>query len=112
MTDTPPKVETIVAFNYAKLQLSEDKIKILKKAAGRIKSQMYDSVVEIGRNLNKAKKILGHGRLGPWLRAEFGMSERTAQRCMAAARLAAKSDSVSELPPSALHALSAPSTSE
>jgi hypothetical protein len=37
---------------------------------------------------------------------EFGLSERTAQRYIRAARLAAKTDRVSDLPPTVLYALS------
>lgn len=57
------------------------------------------------------KDRLGHGNFGPWLQSEFQMAERTAQRYMgAAAVFSDKSDIVSVLPPSAVYALSAPST--
>jgi Protein of unknown function (DUF3102) len=98
----------IVGFNYP--VLPRDLAKMAQEAAGRIKSGMNKSLIEIGKDLRLVRKELRHGMFGKWIRAEFGMTVRTAQRYMRAARLAEKSDSVSLLPPAALHALSAPTT--
>jgi Protein of unknown function (DUF3102) len=71
-------------------------------------------VIEIGRLLRAAKKELGHGEFLPWLKSEFSLSERSAQRYMAAHRFfveavasVAKSDKLADLKlhPSALFAL-------
>ena len=59
------------------------------------------------------KDRLGHGRFGAWLASEFGMTARTAERYMGAARLEiAEYDTVSELPPATMQALAAPSLPE
>jgi Protein of unknown function (DUF3102) len=79
---------------------------ILKRETG--------DVVEIGRLLTSAKEELGHGEFLPWLEREFSLSEKTANRYMAAHKfmieVAApllKSDKLSDLSlrPSALHEL-------
>ena len=98
----------IVGFNYD--LLPPDVAQVAQKAALYIKARLNDSLIEIGKGLRIAKKSLGRGLFGKWVRAEFGMTMRTAQRHMAAARLAAKSDTVSLLSPTALYALSAPTT--
>jgi hypothetical protein len=108
MTNTPVEDEKVVGFNYA--PLAPDKAKVAQEAAVRIKQQMNGSMIKIGHDLRKIKKILPRGLFGKWIRGEFGMTMRTAQRCMRAARLAAESDTVSQLPPTALYALSAPTT--
>ena len=67
-------------------------------------------IIEIGRDLLIVKAKLGHGEWLPWLDAEFGMSAPTAERSIRAAQLAGtKSDTMSDLPPSILYALAAPS---
>jgi hypothetical protein len=43
-----------------------------------------DDVIQVGRLLLQAKKEVGHGRFLPWLESEFSLSEKTAQRYMAA----------------------------
>jgi hypothetical protein len=54
---------------------------------------------------------LSHGQFGRWLSAEFGWSERTAQRFLQAAEVfGSKADTVSVLEPTAIYALSAKST--
>ena len=99
---------TIVGFNYA--TLPPDVAKSAKLAAIRIKSALNENLIEIGSDLRAMKKKLLHGQFGAWIRAEFGLAERTAQRYMAAARLAAKSDTVSDLAPTALYTLASPTT--
>src|SRR5262249_1572372 len=56
------------------------------------------------------KDALEHGHFGPWLRAEFGWSERTAQNFMSVAERF-KSAKIADLPiqPSAAYFLAAPS---
>ena len=98
----------ILGFNYA--ALSSEPAKAVQKAADRIKDRTTMGLIKTGQDLLAVKKLLNHGQFGAWLRAEFRMAERTAQRYMAAARLAAKCDLVADLSPTALHALSAPTT--
>ena len=79
---------TIVGYDYA--TLPPDVAKFARRAADDIKSALNDNLIEVGRNLLVVKQKLQHGQFGAWIRAEFGMAERTAQRYMAAARLAAR----------------------
>lgn len=100
------------AFSYA--ALDDGSAEMLRKTAAGIRRFVCDtgrSLLVIGDKLNLAKDLLGHGQFGPWLRAEFGWSERTAQRLMAATdAFGIKNDTVSALGPTAIYALSAPST--
>lgn len=69
--------------------------------------------MEIGRDLLRMKERLGRGAFGPWITAEFSMTDRTAQNYMRAAMtLATKPEIVSVLPPVTVYALAAKSTPE
>lgn len=85
-----------------------------REAAERIKLRMRrtaEDIVEIGRDLTTTKASIGHGNFLPWIQAEFGMHERTAQRFMQVAEaLKGKYDTVSYLEPTALYALANPKT--
>lgn len=72
--------------------------KRLRRSAG--------DIVEIGKSLSRVKGRLPHGQFGLWLEAEFGWTDRTAQRFMRVAAVF-KSDNLSDvpIPPSALYAL-------
>lgn len=107
----PPAV---AGFDYAALPIDEaselrniaDDIRAKQKRIGR-------AVFDTGNNLASAKETLGHGKFGAWLSAEFGWSERTAQRYMQAAEVFwNKTDIVSDLPATTIYQLSAPSTPE
>lgn len=68
-------------------------------------------LLAIGEQLLLDKTLLGHGRFSAWLKAEFGWTERSAQRFIRAREtFGAKNDAVSVLPPTALYQLSAKST--
>jgi hypothetical protein len=69
-------------------------------------------VIQIGRRLTECKRLCGHGHWQPWLKSEFGWTERTAERFMSVHALGLKSDNLSnlELPISGLYLLAAPST--
>lgn len=70
-----------------------------------------ENVFRVGEELNEVKKRLGYRQFGEWLRAEFDMSERTAERMMTVAkRLGDKTDTVSVFSDSVLYLLAAPST--
>ena len=71
-------------------------------------------VIQIGRLLRSAKKEIGHGEFLPWLEKEFSLSEKSAQRFMAAHKFMTtvaapllKSDKLADLRvrPSALYEL-------
>src|SRR6266700_3589333 len=55
------------------------------------------NIIGIGKLLIEAKAQLEHGQWLPWLKANFGSDERTARNYMTAAKLAAKSESDSDL---------------
>lgn len=102
------------AFDYAALPV--DLADEARQTAGRIRlrhQQHVAAIIETGRDLLSIKDRLGHGNFGPWLEAEFGWNERTARRyMMAATEFGDKTDIVSDLPPTALYKLAAPSTPE
>ncbi|WP_233384651.1 DUF3102 domain-containing protein [Methylobacterium sp. C25] len=94
--------------------LPAEALALLNGCAERIRTAYRGEtrrVLAIGRDLKAAKTHLRHGQFGRWLREEFGWSERTAQRYMQAARVFGdEPDTVSDLAPGAVYALSAEST--
>src|SRR5262249_3346582 len=107
-----PKGElVVVGFNYDLLQAKlADK---LRNAADRIRERVkktVEDIIEVGNDLLAVKEALPHGQFLPWLKAEFGWSERTAQNFMSVAEQF-KSAKIADLPiqPSAAYLLAAPS---
>jgi hypothetical protein len=102
------------AFDYSPLDPAV--ASLARAAASRIKEQLkkqHAVFLEIGREFLMVKDQLGHGDFGLWLDAEFGINERTAQRCIRAAELLGdKPNIASALPQIALVELAAPSTPE
>ncbi|CAN5228496.1 hypothetical protein BH10PLA2_BH10PLA2_37870 [soil metagenome] len=88
------------ASNFAKI-LGE----LVTKINGRTRSHYIDT----GHDLMRASEILPHGKLGPWLKNNFGWSLSTARNFMNAAKLIDKDAKFALLQPSAVMALSAPS---
>lgn len=101
------------SFDYA--SLSAEKAASARVAAERIRGRMQlaaESIIEVGRELIEQKKALGHGNYLAWIEAEFSMSADTASRFINVANnIGEKFRSVRNLPPTALYALAAPSTS-
>jgi hypothetical protein len=102
------------AFDYSSLDPAV--ASLVRASAGCIKEQLkkqHAVFLEIGREFLMVKDQLGHGDFGLWLDAEFGINERTAQRCIRAAELLGdKPNIASALPQIALVELAAPSTPE
>jgi hypothetical protein len=72
----------------------------LQQRVGRVRERLTvaaEAIVAIGRELIAAKDELPHGEFGPWLLAEFGMSDRTARNYMRVAE-SFKTETVSDLP--------------
>lgn len=95
-------------FDYATLDptLAADARAAIAKIRARIRSARY----EIGHDLIAIKSRMDHGTFGNWIAAELGITLRTAENYMNAAKFVeGKSESVSLLPPSAIYALAAPS---
>lgn len=86
----------------------------VRDAAERIRARhgsIIDKILETGADLLRIKDMLGHGRFGPWLAAEFGWTDRTAGHYMSVAREFGHQPEVARLlQPSALYALAAKST--
>jgi hypothetical protein len=107
-----PKGELVViGFNYDLLETKlADKV---RSAADRIRERVkktVENIIEVGNDLLAVRETLPHGQFLPWLRAEFGWSERSAQNFMSVAEQF-KSAKIADLPiqPSAAHLLAAPS---
>jgi hypothetical protein len=110
-----PAISPLISgFDYA--SLPADVSTEAKAAAERIKGHERGAraaVISAGNELLRIKdRLLHHGMFGKWLSAEFGYTERTAENYMNAARLTAKSETVSVLKPKTLYQLAAPSTPE
>jgi len=107
-----PKGELVViGFNYDQLETKlADKV---RGAADRIRERIkktVEDIIEVGNDLLAVKEALTHGQFLPWLKAEFGWSERSAQNFMSVAEKF-KSAKIADLPiqPSAAYFLAAPS---
>lgn len=104
------------AFDYTPLttELAEQAQSAALRIRQMVQRTMQD-VLCIGQELLAIKEALSHGHFGPWLRAEFGWTERTARRFMAVAeRFGPKTDIVSDLriDPTAAYLLTAASAPE
>ena len=67
-------------FDYA--PLGADVVHQVQTAAERIRQmvkQTLEDLLAIGEELLAVKEALPHGSFGPWLRQEFGWTERTAR---------------------------------
>ena len=99
-------------FDYS--ALTEQEADVAKRSADIIKLRMRrtaEDIVEIGRELKAVKEALPHGKFLPWIEAEFGMTQRTAQNFMQVSEKF-KCETVSHFGPKVLYLLSAPSTPE
>lgn len=98
-------------FDYSALDI-ESRI-VVQQRAQEIKGLMRragEDIVEIGRKMLEVKARLPHGRFTPWLEAEFGCSQDTANNFMRVAQRFGNNPKLSEFAPSALYLLAAPST--
>ena len=79
-----------------------------------IGKRVVSDVNEIGRRLKECKKLLGHGNWLPWLKREFGWTNKTAENFIRVHDLAQKAKienfSNLSLPVSGLYLLAAPSS--
>jgi hypothetical protein len=85
----------------------------VRTSADRIRERVKKTVeyiMEVGDELLAVKEALEHGQFGPWLKAKFRWSERTAQSFMSVAERF-KSAKIADLPiqASAAYFLAAPS---
>jgi hypothetical protein len=99
-------------FDYAPLEASV--AAQVQQSAERIRQSVkrtIEDIIEVGTELLSVKETLPHGKLGAWLKAEFGWTERTAQNFMSVAERFGKSEMISDLriAPTAAYLLAAPS---
>lgn len=101
-------------FDYSALDIDSNAMTELRRAADDIhvhRGKIGVSIVEIGRALLTAKARLPHGHFGRWLVAEFHWTDRTARNfMMATERFDGKTEIISELQPTTIYLLAAPST--
>lgn len=104
-----PAVEpAAVRFDYT--TVAPELAALARKAADRFRGRVRAAYLDTGRDLIEIKEAMGHGKFGTWIKAELGLTPRTAEHCMNAARfLADKSETLSHLPPTVIYALAAPS---
>jgi len=96
-----------IRFNYALLDPAI--AAAVQDTAQRIRAVVARSFVEIGQDLMQVKDALPHGRFTTWAQAELGMTQRTAENYMQAARfLDGKPETISHLPQGILYKLAAP----
>jgi hypothetical protein len=117
--DGPTTAVTVVEQAAVDLQYDYGRVveahrESVRRAALVIKPRLKraaEDIFVIGKELNAIKSMLAHGEYTHWLDIEFGLSDRMAQRFVNVyARLGTKSDNLSDLPPSTLYLLAAPST--
>lgn len=110
---SPADDSRVVGFAYE--TLSADDARELQTVTARMRERMQANMIEDGRDLIRVKERLAGtvGAFGAWLQGEFGMSERTAQNYMSAARVFGDHAAVvAVLPPGTVYKLAAPSTPE
>ena len=103
-------VPVVVGFNYDVLEAKV--AERVRSSAETIRQKMrntLDNAINIGRELLAVKEALEHEQFGPWLKAEFGWSERMARNFMSVVEKF-KSANFADLPiqPSAAYLLAAP----
>lgn len=102
----------LASFDYSALpaDVAAEAVEVARRIKGRTR-RIGQEIIEIGRDLILIKDRVGHGNFLPWLEAEFGWSERTAQNYIQSAQaFGEKSATVADLPPTIIYNLSAPST--
>jgi len=62
------------------------------QAIRRLAQGTVENVVEIGRRLTEAKRLVGHGQWGIWLEQEFGWSQSSASNLMRVFEFATSQD--------------------
>jgi hypothetical protein len=101
------------AFDYDSLNTGT--VRQIQTAAQRIRHMMkrtLEDLIAVGNDLLAVKETLPHGKFGPWLRVEFGWTERTARNFMTVAqRFGPRTEIISELriEPTAAYLLASPS---
>lgn len=110
--------ELVVQGKYDYAPLDAAVAQQVQTAAHRIRllvKKTLEDLITVGQELLAVKAALPHGGFVPWLRAEFGWTERTVRHFMAVAqRFGPKTEIISDLriQPTAAYLLAAPSVPE
>jgi gas vesicle protein len=108
-------VPVVVGFNYSLVGDAADKVRSSAEKIRRTVQKTIEDIIEVGQELMTVKETVGHGHFGPWLRAEFGWTERTAHNFMNVAdQFGPNTKLISDLAimPTAAYLLAAPSVPE
>jgi hypothetical protein len=110
-----PQADLVIpeSFDYTSLtaEMAQQARATAQCICQRIQRTVAD-ILSIGQELLAVKEALPHGRFGPWLRAEFGWTERTARHFMTVAeRFGSQADMLSDcrIEATAAYLLAAPS---
>ena len=104
--------EVILGFDYSQLGDSADKVHTSADKIRDLVRNTLENIIQVGQELLGVKDALPHGQFLPWLKAEFGWSERTAQNFMSVAEaFGPKSAIIADLKiaPTAAYLLAGPS---
>jgi hypothetical protein len=100
-------------FDYSPLEAkTAEKVQASAERIRETVKRTIEDIIAVGSELLSVKEALPHGQFGPWLRAEFGWTERTARNFMAVAeQFGPKTEMISDLQiePTAAYLLAAPS---
>ncbi len=103
--------QTQIAFDYTALD-AETRI-VVQQRTSEIKDRLRrtaQDIVQIGHDLIEVKERLPHGQFGPWLSAEFDLTEGHARKLMQVARAFGQNDHYDRFAPTALYLLASPAT--
>lgn len=109
--ETSVQLEQVV-FDY-RLLSADTRVFVLEKTDETqwLLKKTAENIIKIGKNLQEVKARLPHGMFLPWLKSEFGLSEKMARNFMYVKdRFENKSVNFTDLSISALYLLSAPGT--
>jgi hypothetical protein len=99
-------------FDYSPLEAATaEKLKATAERIRQAVKRTIEDIIAVGNDLLAVKQELEHGQWLPWLRVEFGWTDRTARNFMAVAEHFGKSETISDLriEPTAAYLLAAPS---
>ncbi len=91
--------------------IAPDELRMITEVIRARVRHWSDDVIEIGKDLSTVKGQLPHGDFQDWVEGQLGMTIRTAQNYMSAAKLVeAKGETISLLPPATIYLLASKAT--